>query len=389
MDKLKIGIIGVGNIGFAHAKSLFESKIEHAELTALCDISSKRREVIGELFPGIALFEDHNKLIDSGLADAVIIAVPHYSHAPIAVDCFNAGLHVMTEKPAGVYIRQAKQMIDAAKSSGKTFGIMFNQRTHPLFAKAKEIVESGLLGKKKRFVWIITNWYRNQEYYNSGGWRGTWRGEGGGVLINQAPHNLDIWQWIFGMPSRITAFCNVGKYHHIEVEDDATIYAEYDDGAVATFITSTGEYPGTNRLEISGDLGKMIIENNIMQWWKLDCPERKYCFESGEHDALPKIEYEETKNTVRETAHKGIIQNFVNNILYGEELLAPGVDGLCELTISNAAYLSAWTGKTVNIPFDENEFEELLNKKAENSEIADSKARQLTGGYNPRWSVKW
>lgn len=389
MEKLRIGIIGVGNIGFAHAKSLFEAKIKNAELTALCDISSQRLADISENFPGIAQFEDYKKLLESNLADAVIIAVPHYSHAPIAVDCFDAGLHVLTEKPAGVYTRQARQMIKAAKNSGKTFGIMFNQRTHPLFAKAKEIVDSGALGRKKRFVWIITNWYRNQAYYNSGGWRGSWKGEGGGVLINQAPHNLDIWQWIFGMPSRITAFCEVGKYHNIEVEDDATIYAEYEDGSVATFITSTGEYPGTNRLEISGDLGKMIIENNVMQWWKLDSPERKYCFESGEHDALPKIEYEENKNTVKETAHKGIIQNFVNNILFGEELLAPGVDGLCELTISNAAYLSAWTGKTVNLPIDEKKFEALLNKRIKSSKISEVSSNQMKSGYNPRWSVKW
>ena len=389
MEKLRICIIGVGNIGFAHAKSIFEAKIENAELTALCDISSQRLADISESFPGIAQFEDYKKLLESNLADAVIIAVPHYSHAPIAVDCFNAGLHVLTEKPAGVYTRQARQMIEAAKNSGKTFGIMFNQRTHPLFAKAKEIIESGALGRKKRFVWIITNWYRNQAYYNSGGWRGSWKGEGGGVLINQAPHNLDIWQWIFGMPSRITAFCEVGKYHNIEVEDDATIYAEYEDGSVATFITSTGEYPGTNRLEISGDLGKMIIENNVMQWWKLDSSERKYCFESSEHDALPKIEYEENKNTVKETAHKGIIQNFVNNILFGEELLAPGVDGLCELTISNAAYLSAWTGKTVNLPIDEKRFETLLNKRIKSSKISEVRSNQMKSGYNPRWSVKW
>lgn len=389
MNELKIGVIGVGNIGFAHAKSLFDSKIKNAKLVALCDTSKERREVLSENFPEIAIFENHKQLIESKTVDAVIIAVPHYFHSPIAIDCFEAGLHVLSEKPAGVYTRQAREMIEAANKSGKTFGIMFNQRTHPLFAKAREILNSGLLGEKKRFVWIITNWYRNQAYYNSGGWRGTWKGEGGGVLINQAPHNLDIWQWIFGMPSRVTAFCNVGKYHHIEVEDDATIYAEYEDGSVATFITSTGEYPGTNRLEISGDKGKMIIENNVMQWWKLECPERKYCFESGEHDALPKIEYEENKNTERETAHKGIIQNFVNNILFGEELLAPGVDGLCELSISNAAYLSAWTGKTVNIPIDEKKFEALLKKKAKKSIISDAQAQQLTSGYNPRWSVKW
>ena len=389
MKKLKIAVIGVGNIGFAHAKCLFENKVEGATLSALCDISLARREVLSTAFAGIPVYDDYKKLLADKAAEAVIIAVPHYYHAPIAIDCFNAGLNVLTEKPAGVYTRQAEEMALAAKKSGKVFGIMFNQRTHPLFAKAREIVKNGELGEKKRLVWIITNWYRTQEYYNSGGWRGNWKGEGGGVLINQAPHNLDIWQWIFGMPSKITAFCSVGKYHNIEVEDDATLYAEYEDGSVATFITSTGEYPGTNPLEISGDLGKLVIENNVLHWWKLDRPERKYCFEATKDSQAPAVEYTVINNAEKETAHRGIIQNFVNSVLYGEELLAPGTDGIFELTLSNAAYLSAWTGKTVKLPFDQKEFETLLFKKAEDSKEYDEKAEHLDSNYNPRWNVRW
>lgn len=388
-DTLKIGIIGVGNIGFAHAKCLFDGNVKTGKLCALCDISDDRRETLKKSFPDIPLFKDYKELLSSGLVEAVIIAVPHYYHCPIAIDAFNAGLNVLTEKPAGVYTAQVEEMIAAAKTSGKVFGIMFNQRTHPLFAKAREIVASGQLGEKKRLVWIVTNWYRNQEYYNSGGWRGTWKGEGGGVLINQAPHNLDIWQWIFGMPKKITAFCTEGKYHNIEVEDDATVYAEYEDGSVATFITSTGEFPGTNRLEVSGDLGKIVIENNTLCWYKIDSPERKYCFESKPGDSLPKVEFSQIKNETPESAHRGIIENFTRAVLYGEELLSPGTDGIKELTISNAAYLSAWTGKTVELPVDADEYKKLLQEKINASTVSKTQAEHLSADYNPRWNVRW
>lgn len=199
-------------------------------------------------------------MLDSGLIDAALIAVPHYEHPTYAVKCFQRGIHVLTEKPAGVYARQVREMNEAAEKAGVKFEIMFNQRIDPIYKKAHDLVQSGALGQPKRLVWIVTNWYRTQAYYDSGSWRATWKGEGGGVLLNQAPHNLDLWQWIFGMPQKIRAFCSVGKYHQIGVEDDVTIYGEYENGATAVFISTTGEAPGTNRLEISGDLGKLVLE---------------------------------------------------------------------------------------------------------------------------------
>ena len=259
MRSVRIGIAGVGNMGFAHADSVFRGEISNLSLAALCDTCLDRRAFLAERFPGIPVFATHNEMLESGLCEAILIATPHKFHPQIAIDAFAQGVHVLAEKPAGVSISDVSAMNEAAKNSGLVFAIMFNQRTNPLYRKAKEIVASGELGAPKRLVWIITNWYRTQSYYNSGSWRATWSGEGGGVLLNQAPHNLDIWQWIFGMPKKIRAFCAVGKYHDINVEDDATIYAEYENGAVATFITTTGEYPGTNRLEISGDLGKSYL----------------------------------------------------------------------------------------------------------------------------------
>ncbi|MBQ4131766.1 MAG: Gfo/Idh/MocA family oxidoreductase, partial [Clostridia bacterium] len=264
MNELKVGIIGIGNMGSTHAKSIYEGNINRLKLVAVCDIDQNKLKLAKEQFPSVLTYEDFNELLNSKEVDAVIIATPHFLHTEIAIKAFEAGLHVLTEKPAGVRASDVLKMNVAAEKSNKVFGIMWNQRTNPLFQKAKELVENGTLGTMKRLVWIITNWYRTQNYYDSASWRATWSGEGGGVLLNQAPHNLDLWQWIFGMPDAIYATCDVGKWHNIEVEDDATIIGYYKNGATATFITSTGEYPGTNRLEISGSKGKMVLEKGTI-----------------------------------------------------------------------------------------------------------------------------
>ncbi|MDD4547020.1 MAG: Gfo/Idh/MocA family oxidoreductase [Oscillospiraceae bacterium] len=389
MDKVRIGIIGIGNIGSAHAKSIASGKVRNLELTAVCDIDSKKRELAGAIAPTATFFSSYEDLLDSGLVDAVIISVPHYIHPVISIKAFEKGLHVLTEKPAGVYTKQVLEMNQAAKKSGKVFGIMFNQRTNPLFRKAREMVRSGRLGHTKRLVWIITNWYRTQAYYDSGSWRATWAGEGGGVLLNQAPHNLDLWQWIFGMPSRVRGFCTVGKYHSIEVEDDATIYAEYENGATAMFITSTGEYPGTNRLEISGERGKIVIEDGRLRFWELGVSEREYCY--GKNDVEITTTYHEIVPEEVETAHTGILQNFTDAIINGTELLSPGYEGLNELSISNAAYLSAWTDEWVNLPIDQDEYLKQLKKRALASREKKlvSKDNLTVGQYHDRWSINW
>jgi predicted dehydrogenase len=280
-------------------------------------------------------------------------------------------------------------MAETARKSGKIFAIMFNQRTNPVFRKAREIVRSGALGEPKRLVWIITNWYRTQSYYNSGGWRATWSGEGGGVLLNQAPHNLDLWQWIFGMPKRIRAFCYNAKWHNIEVEDDATIYAEYENGATATFITSTGEYPGTNRLEITGDLGKLVIEDGHLKWWRLAEHEREFCYTAQKGFFKPETEYEDIVPVEPETAHRGVLQAFADAILHGSELVARGEEGINELTISNAAYLSSWTDSWVELPLDHDAFARELDKRIEQSSQHECNNEQMSKNYNERWSVRW
>ena len=244
---LKFAVIGIGNMGSAHAKHIYEGAVKDAQLVAVCDLDASKLSWAKEtLSCDLKLYSDYHQLLDDHICDAVLIATPHYLHPVIAIEAFKKGYHVLSEKPAGVYTKKVREMNEAAQNSGKAFAMMFNQRTNPTYQKVREIIQSGQLGEPKRLVWIITNWYRTQAYYNSGTWRATWEGEGGGVLLNQCPHQLDLWQWMFGMPKSIYAKCSVGKYHNVEIEDDVTITAEYENGATATFITSTGEYPGSH-----------------------------------------------------------------------------------------------------------------------------------------------
>ncbi|MBP3854186.1 MAG: Gfo/Idh/MocA family oxidoreductase [Ruminiclostridium sp.] len=380
----------MGNMGSGHLGYYLNGECPRVEITAFADTAPEKLKRASERLPSAAAYDSAEGLINSGKADAVLIAVPHYDHPAIAVKAFEHGLHVLTEKPAGVYTRQVREMNDAAKRSGVKFGIMFNQRTNPIYARAREIVKSGELGELKRLVWIVTNWYRTQAYYDSGTWRATWNGEGGGVLLNQAPHNLDLWQWIFGMPKRVRAFCTVGKYHDIGVEDDVTIYGEYENGATATFITTTGEAPGTNRLEISGTKGKLVLEDGKLKHWRLKEDERVTCAECKNGFVHPECEYSEFTAPELD-GHPVILNNFADHILDGSPLLAPGEEGLNSLSISNAAYLSSWTDGWAEIPVAEDDFEKQLawlchnEKLTKKPPLVSEPAEKLA----ERWRVHW
>ena len=395
MDEVRLGIVGIGNMGSAHAAAIYDGRVEGLKLAAVCDINEKRLEWAREKLPGLpggyfARFED---MLCEGNLDAVLIATPHSLHPVYAEMALEKGFHVLSEKPAGVDTASVRKMYETAKKSPKVFGIMYNQRTNPLFAALREGVKAGKLGELKRMVWIITNWYRSQAYYDSGDWRGTWKGEGGGVLLNQCPHNLDLWQWICGMPEKLKAECRIGLYHDIDVEDDVSILAEYANGAQAVFLTSTGEYPGTNRLELSGTLGKAVIENGTLTWYLLDEDEREV--RTSTKAGFPKlpVQKEVVRQTEPETAHCGILQNFTNVILGKEkELLAPGMEGINGLMLSNAAYLSASRGGDwVELPPDEEAFAALLEKKRAEETVREKlhSGEVLSGAYSERWKVNW
>ena len=392
MEEIRLGIVGMGNMGFAHAKCIYRREIIGLRLTAVCDIQKERLEQCSTELSGVKCYKNFCDMLDGSLVDAVLIATPHPHHSEMAIAAFQKGLHVLVEKPADIMVSKARRMNEVAKASGKKFGIMFNQRTYPLHEKARELVQNGTLGELKRSMWIITNWYRTQHYYESGGWRATWGGEGGGVLLNQAPHNLDVWQWICGMPVSVRATCNVAKYHQIEVEDEATLFVRYENGATGVFVTSTGELPGTNRLEIVGTKGKIVLEQGVLKHWRLPEDERSICFYSNDSYVQCESVYEEYMCDNEDMAHKGILQNFVNSILYGEELIAPGSDGIKELMLSNAAYLSSWKdGVEIALPIDEKEFEQRISElRAESVYYKEQKYEKLPDGeYSHSWQVRW
>ena len=263
MDKVKLGIVGYGNMGFSHTENFKKGLIPNMELVAICDIDPERRAVAKADFPSAEIFDDAEKMYASGLCDAVLVAVWHYGHPQLVIKALEYGLHAITEKPAGVYTKQVKEMNAAAEKSDKVFGIMYNQRTNPVYQKLREMIQDGQLGHIKRITWIITDWYRTQSYYDSGDWRATWSGEGGGVLLNQCPHQLDLWQWLCGMPCKVRGFLHEGKWHKIEVEDDVTSYWEFENGATGTFITTTGDTPGTNRFYVSDSIDGFVDVANI------------------------------------------------------------------------------------------------------------------------------
>ena len=374
MSKVRLGIIGVGNMGSGHTRNILAGLCPEIEITALADRRESRRQWAGENVPGAKIFAEGNDLIASGLCDAVLIAVPHYQHPPLAIAAFEHGLHVMCEKPAGVYTLQVRDMMAAAdKHPELTFGMMFNQRTNCVYRKLKEMIDGGEMGQLKRVSWLITDWYRTQFYYDSGAWRATWAGEGGGVLLNQCPHQLDLLQWLCGLPVKVQAHCHIGKWHDIEVEDDVTAYMEFENGATGVFVTTTADAPGTNRLEITGTMGKVVCENDQLTFWRNEMDERTWCATSHEAFKAPEAEMIHVETDGENPQHPAVLNAFAAHILRGEPLVADGREGIRGLMLSNAMHLSAWTGREVAIPFDEKLFLDLLNDRRKSSRLKEER----------------
>jgi len=368
--QVKLAVIGAGVMGSSHLRDI--TNLENTQLVAVCDIDQKRADQYSQIY-GVPAFYDHRKLLEKGIADGVIIATPHYDHTPIAIDFMASGINVLTEKPIAVHTQDAKKMIAAYEVSRQkypdlVFAIMFQQRTYGFWRKIKELIDNDELGKLARATWIITDWFRTQAYYDNGGWRATWSGEGGGVLLNQCPHNLDLYQWFVGLPKRVTGFASIGKYHNIEVEDEVTGFFEYDNGMVGHFITTTAESPGTNRLEIVGEKGKVVFENGKLVFYrntssmfdfiktcprsfdKVECTPEEVPYD---HHGLP--------------GHGIMIENFANAILHGEKLIAPGVEGIRGLTLGNAIMLSSFLKQSVDVPFDDAQYAGQLAELARTS----------------------
>ncbi len=377
MEKVRFGIIGVGNMGSSHAKNLLDGKIENGVLTAICDLKDSKLEAVKahEKAGDVATFHDYKEMLASGLIDVVIVAVPHYFHPPMVIDALNAGVNAISEKPAGVYTKQVKEMNAVAEKSDKLFGMMFNQRTNCVYRKMHEMVQNGDIGDIKRVNWIITDWYRAQNYYDSGDWRATWKGEGGGVLFNQCPHQIDLLQWIVGMtPDKIHSFCHFGKWHDIEVEDDVTAYMEFPNGATGVFVTSTADAPGSNRFEITGTKGTLICEKGKLFFTKLEQDEREFCLQGTGFSRPPASDTVEVETDGKNDQHIGIMNNFANAVLGLEPLFVAGVEGIKGVQMMDAMMLSTWLGKTIELPIDDDLYFSELNKRIATGRVKENVA---------------
>ena len=373
MEIVKYGIIGLGNIGTTHVNNFMkEGNIPNAKITAIADLKKFKIDNICSKYPNenFECYDSGEDLISNANVDAVIVAVPHYDHPRLCIMALKKGLNVICEKPAGVYTKQVKEMNEVSDKSNGLFTMMFNQRTNCLYRKMKELISNGTIGQIKRINWIITDWYRSQSYYDSGDWRATWSGEGGGVLFNQCPHQLDLLSWVTGMmPKRVHAFCHYGKWHNIEVEDDVTAYLEYENGATGVFITSTADAPGTNRFEVLGTGGKIVAENGKLLLYKNEIDEREFNSTYKGGFGEPKFTITEIETDGLNLQHTGICRNFTNAILGKEGLFVDGKEGLNGVMLMDAMQLSGWTGKSVELPIDDELYIELLDEKINNSKV--------------------
>ena len=366
MDKkIRLGIIGIGNMGSGHACRVVDGECPDFELKAVADINPARKEWAEKrLGENVKFFDTAEAMLDSGLIDACIVSTPHYDHPGLAMACMKRSIHVMVEKPAGVYTKQVREMIaEADRHPEVVFGLMFNQRTNCVYRKMRELVQSGKYGRIRRTNWIITDWYRPQCYYDSGAWRATWSGEGGGVLLNQCPHQLDLWQWICGLPVKVSTHMKFGLWHDIEVEDDVTTYVEYENGATGVFVTTTGDAHGSNRFEIQMDKAKLLVEHDKLYLEEFSVSEPEWSASNKEPFASMPSEKVEVETDGLNPQHNGVINAWGGAILRGEPLVADGREGIRGLMLSNAMHLSGFLGREVILPIDEDLFYEELKKR--------------------------
>jgi predicted dehydrogenase len=380
--KISIGLVGLGNIGATHAKILKEMNNVH--IAGVCDLVQEKADTYAKELNTQSYYNYKDLLEHSGL-DAIIIAVPHYDHPTVALDAFARGVHVMCEKPIAVHLKDAQRMIDAYEDARKLhpdleFAIMFQERTLPFYRKVKSIVESGQLGKLTRATWIHTAWFRSQAYYNSGDWRATWAGEGGGILTNQCPHTLDMYQWLFGVPANITGHAHIGKYHDIEVEDEVTAYFEHNNGMIGHLIVTTAELPGTNRMEIIGENGKLVLEDGKLVLHKNPISMLQYSNETDQRFSKMEVERVEIDVDVNAASgHKVVTNKFVERLLNGTgELIAHGVEGVGALTLANGIMLSSFQRQTVEVPIDADAFEAKLKELIAGSRFVKKAAADVS-----------
>ena len=374
MNTVRFGIVGMGNMGKYHADYLLNQKINRGVLAAVSDTYAPNLEN----YKTVKTFDTGEKMIRSGEIDAILIATPHFLHTTIGIDALQNGIHVLVEKPISVHKADCDRLLAAHTNKKLVFAAMFQSRTEAKFKRIRSLIRNGELGRIYRTSWIVTDWFRTEAYYASGGWRATWKGEGGGVLLNQCPHNLDLLQWLAGRPARVRGFCQLGRFHNIEVEDNVTAYLEYADGATGVFVTSTGEAPGTNRLEIIGDRGKLVLEHGKLSFTRNEVSMTEFSQSARTGFARPEIWNVEIPMDTSGGKHEDITQNFVDAILDGAPLIAPAEEGVWSVELANAILYSSLIGQTVDLPLDGAAYEKKLNELIASSKI-EKKVVKIAG----------
>jgi predicted dehydrogenase len=360
MAKVRFGVIGCGGMGESHLEYLV--KMRSAQPTAVCDIIPERADKAAEM-SGAKPFVDATELLDSGLVDAVIIATPHYDHPPIAVEAFQRGIHVISEKPLGVTLTPVDAMLAAAEKSGCVFSVMYQNRGRSMIRKAKKMLSDGTIGEIVR-VYYLAPCYRSQTYWESDPWRGRWATEGGGVLVNQAPHYTDLLFHLCGRPSEILGRWGC-RIHDIEVEDQAECFVTWPNGATGYYATAVNESPTLHYMRVVGDNGILEIRDRDLWFakYKKGTTLRDYTMNAGTKWGSPKASFKQIPYAKdRIPGHRAITDNFVKAINGKAELLAPGADGINQVEITAAIILSGATGKPVSLPVDRKKHERLVKK---------------------------
>jgi predicted dehydrogenase len=361
--KVRFGIVGVGGMGSGHANAM--KNVEEVQLMAVSDAARAVCDRVAAEY-NVRGFYDYRELIDSGLVDAITVATPHYYHPPVSIYAMRKGIHVLSEKPIAVTVRAADGMIAAAKKGKVKFAVMYQTRSTPEYQAAKRLVSEGKLGDLYRTCCIDAG-FRSQAYYDSAAWRGTWKGEGGGVLINQAPHEIDVFMSLGGLPSKVLAATNTRR-HRIEVEDEAAALLSYKNGARGYYYTSTTEFPGTSYLELCGDRGKLLLQEGKVRFWAMDKSLQEFNDTATQMWDQPSAREEAVPVEMRESGHGAIIRNLARAILYDEPLLSPGEEGLRSVEFINAVILSGKRGRPVEIPVDRKTYEAFITKMKRSSE---------------------
>ncbi len=364
MKKVRFGIIGLGVVGGRHTRTFAKARSRDFSLTAAAEVDPEiaetaRRKMDVPVFPSV------EELFASGLCDAVILATPHCWHPYLAILAARAGLHVLSEKPLAVTVGPARAMIAECRKRKVALGAMLQDRTLPLYVRMKRMIDSGRLGKIHRISQACTRWYRTQAYYDSGAWRGTWDGEGGGILINQACHALDVFQWLAGLPDRVMCSLTT-RIHKIEVENTAEAVFHYADGCMGHFYVSTAHEPAIDRIEIFGDRGTLVAEGGRLRFARLASPLTRHirtCKIAEADIARIDAGWSKVKLPARAGGrHLDVIGAFARHVLRGTPMVASGEEALNELELSNAMYLSGFKNKPVDLPVDAAEIERLLAK---------------------------